>query len=813
MHTLYKVGITLSLIFLFNAGCSDSDAEGNGPGPERAVEMTTMQGSSYNDEQTSLTLREAFYSENMAEDTVITLSAFSLESSCAMNMFSVNPAKIDIVKNQISTINMQASFSAPCDAAQFRLTAQQSTTIEGSKNSIEEPVSFVITPTEAIEKNLIVNPAVLTVQNGSQAQNITVTTLNDASQPVSAEVGVSYLRPDEQNRDYGTFDNYNITTDANGQGHLVYTAPQDVNAVDGESREVVLTRKDTNETVILTLNFVYLPGEKNLIITPAVLTVENGSQTQSIAITTLNDDSQPVAAEVSVSYLRPDEQNREFGAFNTYHITTDTNGQGSILYIAPQDISTIDGESREVVLTRKDTNETAVLTLNYVYIPGAAELLNYKTVVDQPQQINVNENGKLTVRFVSLEDENVLLPSAQVLDVNVTTIMPESLLLIDEEGQSVSKIEYADDHNKTVLLQAGRVSGSAVLEISALINDGKEQKRLTKTLTITIASGSVDKISINYAGYLFKEGLFYEKYTIHAVDRYNNPPSSVLPLHVGVVGGLVKSAHNDDFYLYLAKLVGIQKEGQSILMKKSEANPIDFSLVDTADTVVFLANSNGDSADFLGGWQIGSVEPYALHLNGLYYGDNYEYLTAVIGNASRTDTKCSQTPYTIDMMEGSDIQMDANGTATVTLKYDPFFVAKDVYLYAATYLNSNTGEQKRVGTASREKLRGAGYQVDKPEGITCDVNQTCTGTLVFYTEPEDGMKIPLVDIEPVFSYSQGNGCSITKMNYGGKTDCAGAMSFKLTNFPVSFSGGSVSEQPCSVEWSGGVYYEYDAEER
>lgn len=45
-----------------------------------------------------------------------------------------------------------------------------------------------------------------------------------------------------------------------------------------------------------------------------------------------------------------------------------------------------------------------LMALMNVYIPGTAELLNYKTIVDQPKQINVNEYRKLTVRFVSLTE-------------------------------------------------------------------------------------------------------------------------------------------------------------------------------------------------------------------------------------------------------------------------------------------------------------------------------------------------------------------------------------------------------------------------
>jgi hypothetical protein len=696
---------------MFFMGCGGGDASGNGPGAARDIKVATDNATLM--PQNKAVVQMTFSSPSQDENVKIEISNMSLTvSGCSIDTTTFTPEKLTLMPGVSATTMANITFTSECSSLQsLSISYTKVTSSLTSNSSISEKESVAV-GSRAVGGTFFLSPQQLSIFNNNRNETIKIVTLNESNQPVSTSVALSSLT-DGSGKDFGSFDTYNVITDAKGEASVTYTAPSNINKVNGISKKVVFERADNNSSN--TLVIVFSPSENN---------------------------------------------------------------QGSI----------------------------------------------YTVKIEQDEKITVNDSGTFTVNFIQADNNQSFLSDAQILDVNVTSITPDKALLIDENGNKVATINYKAANKKAILVKAGTIAGSAFFNIDALIFDGAKKAKISLAGTITISSGAVSKMSIVYANTKFKDdegtnGIFYETYTIHVVDRFNNPPNKKVSIYAGVVGGLSKSSHQNDFEFYLPQSVDIKNTSNLIEMTKSSSNPINFNPggingqlgVKPTDTVVFLANSNGAHTDFLGGWHIENIEEYKLDLRGLYYGGDYKKLTAVIGDSSRLDARCSQTLYEIDMDAQNGIYTtDENGIATFTLKYDPYFVAKDVYLYAHTYLNNDNGTARRVGTGSRKKLRGEGFNVDN-DTIKCDVNTTKIATMTFTTG--DG-NIPLVDVKPSFSYTGGAGCNITILNFEQKTGCSGTIQFRLSNYPGTMSGGNGSEeQECSVSWNGAIFYEHDSGER
>jgi hypothetical protein len=176
----------------------------------------------------------------------------------------------------------------------------------------------------------------------------------------------------------------------------------------------------------------------------------------------------------------------------------------------------------------------------------------------------------------------------------------------------------------------------------------------------------------------------------------------------------------------------------------------------------------------------------------------------VIGNPQRYD-ECHQTTRTIDLdaPEGT-YTIGPDGTAQVVLKYDPFFVGKDAYLYANLYVVDDHGNHKRVGVGMRQKLRGGGFEA-ATQSFDCPAGESCTRQFSFYT-PGGGINHPLINVEPAFIKDQGPGCSIYFPR--NLTGCDGSLTVVMSNYPPLDENNETVPSKCTVTWTGALKYEY-----
>jgi hypothetical protein len=303
-----------------------------------------------------------------------------------------------------------------------------------------------------------------------------------------------------------------------------------------------------------------------------------------------------------------------------------------------------------------------------------------------------------------------------------------------------------------------------------------------------VISGPISALSINYlsTNYDSDNGLFIEKYAVHAVDKYSNPANAGSKIYVGAVNGMkIKVDRNGT--------IGYDSDND-----KTDFNVTDVNLteanVSEDDTLIVLANKDRLDGSYLGGWTIKElVDDNQTTLNEKYSGELTNLLNYVIGDEKRYDS-CAETTRVIDFnsTDGS-YEVNSNGIAYITAKYDPYLVGKTITFYA------NSDSKERVGVAIKRILFGTGI-VD-PGSLSCeagDDNKNCKLTFGFDLEDSDeDLQNTLLAHTFVIETDNGGECNISyESSY---TDCAG-------NYEVNVS--VEKNNTCEVKWSNAVDYEY-----
>jgi hypothetical protein len=230
---------------------------------------------------------------------------------------------------------------------------------------------------------------------------------------------------------------------------------------------------------------------------------------------------------------------------------------------------------------------------------------------------------------------------------------------------------------------------------------------------------------------------------------------------------------------------------------KTEFNVTDINLtkldIEEKDTLAILANEDRLKETYLGGWLVDSVvDDDTLNLQQVYSDSTTDNITFVIGNEKRYDN-CEDTVKLVDINStDGTYEVDTNGIAYVSVKYDPYLVGKTVTFYA------NAVENKRVGTAIKTILFGTGISYAGEVSCAADENKDTNCSVVLSGFNSENFDLKHTLLQNNFAvYDKDGSCSIVEES--NRTDCAG-------NYNVVIQ--VEKNTTCSVRWTGAVDYEY-----
>ncbi len=276
------------------------------------------------------------------------------------------------------------------------------------------------------------------------------------------------------------------------------------------------------------------------------------------------------------------------------------------------------------------------------------------------------------------------------------------------------------------------------------------------TVPIIIKESSISNMSIIPIGSRYENGLFIDKFLIHAVDNNGNKASDGTKFTTGTINNvkLYSNAYNgyrrnyadvtdpnfpdpfvdNDQILpkdenervvttsyaksltdgYFQDIVILKKNDKATINRTNSLLHLsggDASVLDTGDTLILLANKDENKAENMGAWSIGNI----LSTNTLQVEDilpsneSISNLSYVIGDKFRFDECTGTTMNTaISTLSSSEI---VDGIAYAELRYEPSMVGKNLFIYANSRVDG-----KHIGTSRKILLKGTGV---KTQSVSC----------------------------------------------------------------------------------------------
>jgi len=308
-----------------------------------------------------------------------------------------------------------------------------------------------------------------------------------------------------------------------------------------------------------------------------------------------------------------------------------------------------------------------------------------------------NSTGYILFNIKDSATQN-FIDSTKIVRLYAQSANTALLKLVDSSGNEQNLIDIPIASSGRININTGKEGGIGVINLFATLSNGKTVNYST---SIPIIQNEASTISMTLTKTEYKEPFFIDTYTLHAVDANGNQVKEKRSISAGVINQTKFWSNNTIFG-------ELSPNGTSSSFNVN-SSLVNFSTLSNNDRVVIMPNSSRLSPSYLGGWKIQNVqnaftlnlsEPYNLVTDGLSYA---------IGDEKKFNS-CDSTLATADFGTSNYILED--GQLKLELKYDPFMVGKDVFLYA----QMQDGD-KRIGISRKQTLKGMGVE---PVTFTCD---------------------------------------------------------------------------------------------
>ena len=628
--------------------------------------------------------------------------------------------------------------------------------------------------------------------------NLTVTKANTTQ---TIQIGLWKQNPDGSNEPaigktvvaeflmpiFGTITSYEAVVDQSGIATFTYRSPSRI--ADVNDTNITFHYKN-DRTIQAQTELLFRPESvdqvETLYIVPDQLTITGGAEKKNITIITVNNNNMGISATVNIE--QPDN-GTDYGYFTpSGPVTTDTSGRVNVVYTAPDSIGGL--AERNITFEVDGTTITKELVIAYNQATGPG--IDYMIDVKTPNSFAVDESDQITVVIHEVGNAQNIIDDADVHEVNLTSRFT-NLLTFENNAANYT---YSDYGSKAVSVESKTLSGTAVIEIKASVFNGDHDVLLQTTVPVVVLSGPVTSMSLFYASTSEDENLsiYKNEYTIHAVDRYNNPARAGITLHPSIING--------------TKIIRTSSTANSGQITQGNPDTFDDSVVDfTAgnvdinDILMIVPNPNRYGKEYTGTWSIDSVAAHKLGLSEDYLGATTGNLNYVIGNSNRYLPGYGLATVDIKDKEGKGFVTDSNGNVQFVVTFDPVLAGHTVTISATAY------DGNRTGVATVAGLRWGSYSSTSVQVKNDGASHVETLTLGI----SDGREALIdVDIVPSSIKSTSSQCQLDTTSPGTMTNLHTDGNGQIT-VQISTAGTDSDVKECTIKWSatqGGIYKEY-----
>jgi len=277
---------------------------------------------------------------------------------------------------------------------------------------------------------------------------------------------------------------------------------------------------------------------------------------------------------------------------------------------------------------------------------------------------SISTNSLYELEYKIYDKDLNIVPSSEIEYVNIRTL-DSTYAILSSNGSEKMVLDFYSSSD-SFSIKSSDTSGIFSFDIELKI---KGQDVVKKSYSLTVVKSVTTAMSINYKSTRYEAPYYIDSYVLNVVDNYGNPSFDGDSVSLGLVSNVKKSSSDGV----------LEKIGNDYVFSSS----IDLtSGIDSDDRLVIYPNATQNEPRNLGYLNIESIDTTRdlIYVTGeKFLETNLTNLSFVIGD-ERLYNSCQNT-VSIATLSSDDYKIK-DGKLEFELKYEPYMVAKPIYIYA-----------------------------------------------------------------------------------------------------------------------------------
>jgi hypothetical protein len=461
----------------------------------------------------------------------------------------------------------------------------------------------------------------------------------------------------------------------------------------------------------------------------------------------------------------------DVGLFEAYEVPVNSQGIATFKYTGPSNLKALtdndDNESifkfyhsantsienRQTVKVIYNLDEDTYTPIDYVlnitteaddFSMGIPDKQKTFSVLLKDSKGEIVDNSDVNITKIEVSTENALI--AKILDT--------------QTGTPVNSLILKNENNSAFTLQSEKLSGIVPLKVLIEFKDiNDEVKTLSTIVNVRVMSGPPSAISVSYVSTSqdSERAKYEEKFAISVTDEYGNKVNTKPYISVGAIVGYAvdgQEASSKETSLTKRLFYGQNDiengnaNGEILSLDDNTANTTNFedNTVTRSDVFKWVnaegANSDklvvfgkGKNYEAMGKWDFSKIDNNTLALEDDYFGIDRADLSYAIGHNYYQDQCLDDSREWLGSTDSESYQLDDEGTAVVSYKYDYHLTGKDALVWVnLNGYQSDTEKNTRIGEVTKHTLRGKGLVSRPSGGYFVDKNSTAVVTFNIHHE-------------------------------------------------------------------------------
>ena len=589
-----------------------------------------------------------------------------------------------------------------------------------------------------------------------------------------------------------------------GKVSFIFTSPEDIRAIEGETTTVTLIFTEDDVEIRKTVQLSFIAGVEDSTLPTVVIPndleeiiLSSNSQTIDIPVKVFKDITPYTQGSVNIQLPEKVLDGVDVGSFTSFSVPVNEDGEALLTYTGPSNLKALidagdlnstfkiyhsentSNENRKSLIIKYEVSGDDYIPINYSlniitknsdFSMGIPDIEKTFSVVLKDSEGNTINEKDVNISVLEVQTQNSLI--VQLFDSNTSSL--------------VDSLSLELKNNSPFILKSKRLSGLAPIKVSMTFRDINDKvQTLSTVVNVRVLSGLPSAISISYlsTGQDTERAKYEEKFIVSVTDEYANKVNTQPYISLGsIVGYAVDGLEGSSRESNLTKRLFYGKkdidfgraEGVIDDLGDNDVHATTFSDTTVARSDVFQyvnsegANSDkllvfgrGKSYDAMGKWDFNKLDNSTLNLQDDYFGQTTGELYYAVGHNYYQDQCLDDGREWIGTTGSETYQLDDEGSVVVSYKYDYQLMGKDASIWVnLNGYQPNIAKNIRIGEVVKHTLRGIGLVQVPANGY--GLEKATSGNVTFQIWQENTTE-PYRNAHFGWSIAEGSNCAITSV--------------------------------------------------